>query len=372
LSFFDEGEDESTTRSAAARPARSPRPRRGSDRVGGAPDRQTLMIRRAVAGGIGLIVLILIVLGVSSCQKSAERSALRSYSRDVNAIGQASERNVGAAFFNDLQQASANGALATEVNINQLHVNAQNEVSRARALSVPGPMAGAQRNLLLTLDLREAALRTVAAQITAAMGGTDATQAVQTVAGEMEVLLASDVLHAERVVPLIEQALGDHGIHDQAAVGSRWLQSLDWLQPSTVGTALTGVAGTGSFGGAVAPGPHGHRLVSAVAGGSTLTPGAVNHVTGGGNPVFTVAVANVGANPETNVKVAVTVVAQGVTRSATQVIPKTLPGKTSTVNVTVPGVPVGVPGKVTANVARVPGELSVVHNHQTYTVIFSP
>src|SRR5258708_7019445 len=70
LSFFDEG-DEPRTRvfeePEQPRP-RAPRPRRtGAGPPGGPVDDQTLLVRRAVAGVIGLVLLIVIVLGIRSC-----------------------------------------------------------------------------------------------------------------------------------------------------------------------------------------------------------------------------------------------------------------------------------------------------------------
>ena len=70
-------------------------------------------------------------------------------------------------------------------------------------------------------------------------------------------------------------------------------------------------------------------------GTNTLAPEpTLNHVSGGGSPTFTVQVENPGDNPETNVKVDVTVTAGGKQYKASHVIEKTEPG--NKVNVEIP------------------------------------
>src|SRR5207302_114866 len=69
------------------------------------------------------------------------------------------------------------------------------------------------------------------------------------------------------------------------------------------------------------PGPHGHSVDSVSVGGNTLTPApAVNRISGGSSPTFTVSLTNGGASTEHNVKVDVSVVAGGKTVTATKTI----------------------------------------------------
>ena len=53
----------------------------------------------------------------------------------------------------------------------------------------------------------------------------------------MELLLASDVIYAERVAPLIEQALASAGITGQTVASSAFLPDVSWLVPQTVARA---------------------------------------------------------------------------------------------------------------------------------------
>lgn len=92
LSFFDD--DDEPTRSTGARPRRAPmagRVRGGGGSGGGGHDmdaheRQQLLIRRAVAGGIALFVLFVLIFGIKSCLDSSNESAMKDYNRSVTDI----------------------------------------------------------------------------------------------------------------------------------------------------------------------------------------------------------------------------------------------------------------------------------------------
>ena len=60
--------------------------RRSSRRPSPRPERQQIMLRRLLALGAALVVLILIVLGVKGCLDARARSALSDYSRSVSQI----------------------------------------------------------------------------------------------------------------------------------------------------------------------------------------------------------------------------------------------------------------------------------------------
>ena len=73
-----------------------------------------------------------------------------------------------------------------------------------------------------------------------------------------------------------------NGISPAALPSSVWLRDLSWLQEGTVASRLTGGAGTGTNGTALAPGTHGHSLNSVSVGGNTLNPApAVNNISAG-------------------------------------------------------------------------------------------
>ena len=48
----------------------------------------------------------------------------------------------------------------------------------------------------------------------------------------MQTFLASDVVHAERVAPLIRDALDKNGVKGQQITGSRFMTDISWLAPA--------------------------------------------------------------------------------------------------------------------------------------------
>jgi hypothetical protein len=186
----------------------------------------------------------------------------------------------------------------------------------------------------------------------------------------MEIFLTSDVIYSQRVVPLIQEALTGNGITGQTTASSRFLPNLGWLEAKTVQSRITGRPSSTSSG-ALAPGTHGSALLGVSVGTSKLEPSpALNKVSGGANPTFTAMVENSGSNPETDVKVDVSVTIEGKTLSKSQVIDKTEPGSTYNVNIPVNGVTLGAAARVTIYVEPVPGETDVENNKGTYLAVF--
>ena len=376
LSFFDEGDE--PTRARPARPARPRRPATaGGGGAGSPPDRQTARLRQAVGLGALIVLAFVIVLGFKGCLDSRKDNALKDYNRNVTAVVTDSDQSVGKPFF----QRMANGARNSQglqVQINQLRLAAEDDVKRAKAFSVPGDMSAAQRNLELVLNLRAEGLTKIADQIPAALGrGQTSQDAIDRIAGEMQAFLASDVVHAERVAPLIRDALDKNGVKGQQIAGSRFMTDVSWLAPATVASRLGRTAGGSATGssGPVAPGLHGHGLLSTSVGAVTLqpaAPGVVNRVPWSANPTITVKFANQGDNDESNVKVSVSVKATAAKAiTVTKTIAQTKSKTTATVNIPLgQAPPAGVPTTATLSVAKVPGETNTTNNRSTYTVIF--
>jgi hypothetical protein len=233
-------------------------------------------------------------------------------------------------------------------------------------------MAGAQRNLVLTYDLRAEGVTKIAALVPTALGG-QGKQANTLIAGDMEIFLASDVIYSQRVAPLVQQTLASNGIHNLSTTPSRFLPNLGWIDPATVNARITGQSASAAQSGTALTGHHGSALKGVSVGTNTLeAEPALNHIGGGGNPTFTAMVENAGEFPETNVKVDVTVTAAGKQFKASHAIEKTEPGKTVNVDIPVTGVPLGVASKIEVQVEPVPGETNHEGTKNTYLAIFGP
>jgi hypothetical protein len=330
-------------------------------------------VRQGIALGLGVLILILLVLGVRGCVSNRHERALKDYNRSVTSVIQDSDEQVGKPFF-ELMAAGAREGSDLPVQVNQLRLAADEDAARAKKFGVPDEMAQAQDNLLLVLNLRAGAVRKIADKIPAALGrGTPSQRALDQIAGQMQAFLASDVVHSQRVAPLIKEALDDAGIKGQRIAASRFLPNLSWLDPSTVAASLGRTASGGDNTAAVAPGLHGHGLVSVSVGGVTLQPApAVNRIPAGSGVTFTVKFANQGDNDESNVKVSVRVRGAGQPISAQKTIGQTKAKSPAEVSIPLgQAPPVGQTATVDVVVAKVPGEKKTDNNRQSYTVIFT-
>jgi hypothetical protein len=328
------------------------------------------MVRRRVAAGVGVALLIVIVLLVNGCLKNQKTQALREYGHNVSRIVEEANQKVSKPLFAELAGASSKSALDVETEIDQLHLEAQQLASQAKGLSVPSEMDAAQRNLTLSLNLQAEGVAKVGNQVRAALGG-QAQQASALIAGAMENFLASDVISSQRVTPLIEEALHSGGAQGQTVVTSRFLPNIGWLEPSTVQARLGGQSSS-SQSGQVTAGTHGSALLGVSVGGTELaSEPTLNHIGGGSSPTFAVSVEDSGENTQTNVKVEVTVIAEGKQLKGSGTIPTVQAGQKTSVNVPVANVPTGVAAKIEAYVVPVPGETSTENNKGTYLAIFS-
>ena len=375
VSFFDDEGDEPPTRSA--RPRRPAQPRGGTARsraAGGGPsDPQQLMLRRALALGAGVVVLILLVFGVKGCLDSRTENAMKNYNRDVNTVVTSSNERVSKPLF---EQLSAGGSSTNALvqNVNRIRVTAANDFERAQALSVPGDMTDAQRHLLLALSLRSEGVAKIARDLRF-ISGTQKRQAVDRIAGSMRTFLASDVLFSQRIDPYIKQVLEEHDISGQTIVASQFLPNNTWLSPTVVGNRL-GVAGAGSTSGNTScPTSCGHGLTSVAVGNTTLQPGAVNNrVTLTPTTAFTVTFQNQGQRDEFDVTVKISITAASLSTpiTAQKRVDETKAGQSATTQIRLTRTPpLDRPVRVRVTIAAVPGEKTLSNNTQTYLVTFS-
>jgi hypothetical protein len=367
LSFFDEGDE----------PARPARPR-SQQSTGAAPsasrDQQTLMVRRGVAAGVILLVLILLVVGIRGCLNSQKKQSLKDYNRNVAALVQESDQ-VTQKFFTRLSATGGATSAATqgtatltaEQDINQVRVDADDLVRRASGQDTPGAMSKAQQTFLLTLQLRRDAIRKVADKLQTARGASGADAAVDQIAGQMQSFLASDVVYSQRVIPYIKKALDGNGVTGQTIATSQSMPDLGWLDPTQVAKRIGAITSSANKGPA-APGSHGHQLETVSVAGTALKQGSGNKV----SPVFTVKFVNQGENDESNVLVKISITGSGNPITVTKPVATSPAGAESTVEIPLgQAPPLNTPVTVTAEVQPVPGETDASNNKQSYQVLFS-
>jgi hypothetical protein len=365
-SFFDEDDE----------PRRQPRSRRTRP-VGGvaAADQQTLMIRRLIAGGVLVVILVLLVIAVHSCQSSQHKNSLKDYTRSVAQIAQESGQQVGGGFFQLLGQGQGQ-AQDLQSAISSFRVQADQQLRQAEGLDVPDDMRGAQQNFLVTLEMRRDGLEFIASRIRSALGdsGDVADSAINSIAGQMQVFLASDVIYETRVVPFIRSALADNEIGGQEIRPSRFLPSQSWLQPQTIATVLDQqlTSGGRAAGQPSGPGLHGTGLQSTAYNGVTLQPGTSNRITYTPGQDFVVTFTNQGENDEFSIKVTVRIQAGAQQTTLTTTVPKVAQGETAEARLPLDKTPpLDSAATIRVQVAPVPGERKTDNNRSEYPALFT-
>jgi len=367
VSFFEEDEE----------PRRTPRPRRAGSGAAAA-DNQTLLIRRAIAAVLLLLFLLALVFLVKSCRSSARENALKDYNRSVASIGGDSARQVGTEFFRLLGQGGDQSPQELETAISGFRVQAEQQLKRAEGLDVPDEMQTAHASLLTTLEWRRDGLDYIGQRVRTALGDQSeaADTAIQEIAGQMQVFLASDVAYRTRVVPLIEHALKDADIGGQDVPQSQFLPDLRWLDPSTVagqlGQQLSAGAGRDKSK-PTGPGLHGTSLDSVSYGNTTLQTGTANQLTYDPETTFAVKFTNGGDNDEFDVKVTVRIQgSSGSAVTASDTIDQIAPKASATANLQLEDPPpIGAAVTIRVRITPVPGETKTDNNEAEYQALFS-
>jgi hypothetical protein len=323
-----------------------------------------------------VVVIVLIAVGVNSCQSSARKSALQDYANTVNSLTNRSFATSTALFGVLSSGVNASNVTSKSQDINQTRLTAESELKQAQGLSVPSAARTANSDLLTALKLRLDGITNIATEIQPALGTSVNRDAVKQIAGEMARFYASDVFYKDYAAPELVSALHANNIAVGGADGApinadQFLPSINWLRPSFVAAALNVSlpSGGSSSGGKVSPGLHGHSLTSVSVGGTTLEPGAANTVAASPTPTFTIDFSNGGASNETDVTCKVTVTGKGV--SGTKVVPETFAGKSASCAVTLGTSPPVGTSTVVATIERVPGEKNISNNTQSYPVTFN-
>jgi hypothetical protein len=342
--------------SPATRPGRRARPRRR-------PERQQILLRRGLALGGGLLVLILLVLGVKGCLDAKARRALSDYARNVSQIVEETQ-TTSKTFFDKLSDPS--GLSVTEF-VNQVSADRSamdNYASRIDALSAPGDMSHAQSSLELVYELRSTAMNEIADKMSTALGDVGSEQARASITRQMRKLLASDELYAAVSRPEIDGVLAANGIDGSDVPKSVFLpDETRWLDEGEISAALDSVTGASTSG---TSGVHGLGLIGTSVNGTELSPEATTGVVSEGTPEVEVTVQNQGASTENGISVSVTV-SGGSTLQGT--IDSIGVGEEETVSIPLTGAPSG-EATLEVKVDTVPGEQISENNEASYSVAF--
>ena len=319
-----------------------------------------------------IVVLILIVVGVHSCQVSQANSDLRNYAVSVSSLVSSSNQT-GAQFFNLLASSKGTGASSNlQSSVDESRLTAENELTKARSLNAPSGLSMAQQELVLAFQMRADGIAAIAQSLPSALQAQTASSAVSSIAANMARFYASDVLYKDYTLPMIVHALHTAGIpvggpNGEPVTEGQFLPNIQWLTVSFVASELKAPTSP-STSGKVTPGTHGHELNSVSVGGTTLQTGSTNTIPAQPAPTFTLNFTNSGQNSESNVGCKVTVKGSGISGQAT--VPQTKPGQTYSCKVTLSSSPPPGAYTVTATIEPVPGEKNIANNTLSFPVTF--
>jgi hypothetical protein len=330
------------------------------------------MVRRTIAIGGGLLILILLVLGFRGCLDARKERAMEDYVRGANELlklSQAESRQL----FDILSAPSDTDQTVNRTNqANALRVDSATLSDRARDLDVPDELGDANDYFVDALDLRRDGLAEVADQLPGALAQEERRNSTGRIAEMMQVFLASDVLLTARYRPKLIDALNEEDVEAEIpSISSlRFVEDVEWVNPDFVADQIAGIRGTD--GGSATPGLHGNGLGTSSLGGVALTPGGSATVPLTGDIAFDIQVANQGDATETDVKVQVTVGQGGDAIDLEETLPEIAPGETKTVTIPLTKQPpTGQNVPITTRVKAVPGEEVTDNNEAEFTVIFT-
>lgn len=322
---------------------------------------------------MAFLVLLLLIFGVKGCLNARHKQAIKDYVQDVSALTDDSNQQ-GTALFRLLNSSGGrNQAVDIENTLNGFRVQSAQLVDRAKDISRPDDMKGAQNQLIQVLEFRRDGLAAIADALRTALGDANRRQGTNQVTAQMQAFLTSDVIYTQRVVPGIQGVLGKQDLENEVRIPrSQFLPDIQWLQPSFVADRVTALR-TGRRGGAAAPGLHGDGLGTVSLGGQALTPGGGAATVRISNDLkFDVQVVNQGNNTETDVLVRVTIGSGGDAIKVEKTLDTIAAGETKTVSIPLADQPpTGQNVPVTVQIEPVPGEQKTDNNRQQFSAIFT-
>ena len=322
------------------------------------------MLRRGLALGGGIVVLILIVLGIKGCLDARANRELSDYARNVTQIVEETKQT-SKGFFGKLAEPGSLSVTEFVAEVNADRSAMDNYRTRVEGLSTPGDMSHAQNALELVYELRASAMDEIAEQMSTALGDAGSAKATAAIAKEMRTLLAADTLYAAVVRPEINHVLESNGITDSDVPKSVFLaEGTKWLDESAVASALGSISGSSA--GEASPGIHGLGLMGVSINGTELTEGLTTSVSAEETPEVEVEVQNQGESTENGIKVSVTVEGGAPVEGSISTIEA---GETATATIPLTPAPSGEVA-LEINVDTVPGEEVSTNNEGTFTVAF--
>jgi len=371
--FEDEPPTQESSRTERLIPRRGPR---GPQRPPRGPTNLTPLLRLVGLIAFAILIVVLLVFWVQSCREASKEKTYKDYMSKVSEVSGASQQ-VGKQLSQTLLAQGVKEA-KVEQQIAGLARQEQLDAQRAREITPPGTLRDEHNSLIQALQFRVSGLNGLASALAATASTKDATRAGGVLAGQMQRLLASDVIYDDSFKDPATAELKRQGVTGTSASGgplvpdSNFLQSSELVTTSAMATVLDKIRG-----GSVTPstgGLRGTNLVSTkvVPPGTELSTSSTTTITVRTNMTFQVTVEDSGDSQEANIPVTLTIVQSGgnIVKHAT--IGFINPGEQKTVSFTgFPAVSFASTVTVKVEVRPVTGETKTDNNSADYPVIFS-
>ena len=342
-------------------------------------------VRLAIAAGLLIVIVLILVSTIRGCQRNQLVDSYRSYLTQANQIAKESEKQ-GQTLQKLLDNKSFQRKAQIVPQVTALANEADALVARAKKLDPPGRLNAADKTLITALEYRALGLEQLPAAIESAYGAKDGAVAATTLSAPLQILTASDVIFRTSFRAPAENAVQKDRIKDIQVQGSELFPG-NTVEKSTPKGALIVISNlkhvqptTGGGGNVSATGRHGLSIASVFAvRGATRTqliPGTTVSLTGSADLQFEVAVENGGGFTETNVEVKFTYSKPDNSSGApqTQTIPQIEPGEAYQVVLKFPlgAQPYfGAPSTIKVAVTPVAGEKVTSNNAYEYPVEFN-
>ena len=330
----------------------------------------TPLLRLVGLIAFAILIIVLLVFWVQSCQSDRKREAYKTYVADIGRIAKDSDtigRNL-----NDLLTTPGIKQTDLEKRLAGLVQQQELGVAKAQKLSPPGPLRTAHQNAVEALQFRVGGLRGLEDTFASTRDSNDATTAGGLLAAQAQRLVASDVVWDDlfkeaAVAELKKQDIGGVEVPDSNFVQTPDLASTRSMVPifQRIHGAATGGTATGAHG-------NGIDSVKVLPANKQLSESTENTIEATTDLAFAVAVTDTGDAQEVNVVVTLTINQSPEPIVTKQTIDIINPGETKTVVFRdIPAPSFGEKVKLRVDVAPVLGEKNTVNNTKEYPVFFS-
>lgn len=374
--FEDEPPTQESSRTERLMPRRGPR---GPQRPPRAPANLTPLLRLVGLIAFAILIVVLLVFWIQSCQASSKEQTYKNYMSKVSEVAGSSQQ-IGRQL-NQVLSGQGLKEAQLEQRVAGLARQEQLAVQRAREITPPGTLRDEHAALIQALAYRASGLNGLASALAATAKTKDPTRAGSVLAGQMQRLLASDVIYQDSFKAPSTAVLNRQGVTGTNASGgplvpdSTFLQSSDLVTTQAMATVLGRIRGGSTPTGGSTGGLRGTNLVSVKAEpqGTELSTSTQNKIIVRTNLSFVVTVQDSGNSQEANIPVTLRIVQPGQPEvKKTETITYITPGEQKTVTFTnFPAPNFQTTGQLKVEVQPVQGETNTGNNSADYPVIFS-